>query len=228
MVDHSPFCVGSLSDASAFDHPESLSVGVVSDVGLRDYVWLLAKRARLDYLLLHGWDESVGVRSPAFGRLIVTPKDALAFAEPKVLVYDTARLATPTRPVLICDEGMRVWRDRPGPPMRVMGRSGRLTAYVPEPGGRQIFTMEARAFRRPRAILLKAGNATLARWEVGPSEFRTLQSPPISLPAGLQALTIESDGEDAPDGPGEASSEWDTRPSGLQILKVGLRPATDP
>jgi hypothetical protein len=228
MVDHSPLFAETLFDPTCLDHPESLSVGVVSDVGLRDYFWLLARRARIDYILLHGWEESVGVRSPAFGKLIESLKETLVFAEPKLLVYDAARLAAPTRPVLMCDEGMRVWRGRPGPPMRVMGRSGRLAAYVPEPGGRHVFTLEARAFRRPRVILLKAGDATLARWELGPSEFRTLRSGPIALPAGLQALTLESDGEDAPDGPDEASSDWDTRPYGLQILKVGLRPATDP
>jgi len=228
MVDHSPFAAGTLFNPAAFDHPESQSVGVVSDVSVRDYAWLVAKRAKFDYILLHGWDDSVGIRSPSFLKLAKALQGALVFSEPMVLVYEAARLPEPTRPVLLCDEGLRCWRGRPGPPIRVMGRSGRVTAFVPDAVAKQVFTLEARAFRRPRTITLAVGDRELARWDLGPGEFRTLESPPIALPGGLQTLTLRSDGEDAPATPDEEPCEWDTRPYGVQILKLGLKPASAP
>ena len=226
MVGHSPFFAETLFNPTALDHPDSLAIGIVADVSVKDYAWLVARRARFDYFVLHAWDETAGIRSPTFFKLAEAIQEALVMTDSRALVYDAGRLTKPTRPVLLCDKGLRCWRGKPGPPMRVMGRTGQITAFVPDGSGKLVFSFKTRAFRRPRMVILRAGDAELARWDVGTSDYKTLETPPLSLPSGLQTLTLESDGEDAAVGPDEEPCEWDNRPYGLQILEIRLKPPT--
>jgi hypothetical protein len=225
VVGHSPFSAEALFRPDALDHPESLTIGVLPEISLREYAWLMARRARFDYMVLHAWEESVGVKSPAFWKLAESFQDIQVRMDPYVLVYDLSRLPTPTRPVLLCDQGLRCWRGEPGPPSRVMGRAGDLFVYVPEGRGPLIYRMKARAFRRPRTLILKSGHQELARWKLGTSDYQMLESPPLVLPGGFQTLKLESDGEDQAANLSERPCEWDDRPYGVQILEIRLQPS---
>jgi hypothetical protein len=126
---------------------------------------------------------------------------------------------------LLCEDGWRVWRERTGPPKRVVEKTGRIALYIPESDRATVLSIDARSYRHPRHVVLRTGDVTLARWEIGPGPMRTYTTPALALPAGMHTLTLESDAEERPRHEWEQAASWDTRRYSLQVRKLELQAA---
>jgi hypothetical protein len=223
LVADSPISVNSLLNPESLAKPDSLVIGIVPNMSLSDYAWMITTRNRFDYILLHRWDDKINERLPAFTRLAALLRGALVFEDANTLVYDGEKLAPPSRPVLLCEAGWRVWREPGGPP-RVVEKTGRIALYIPESGRSTVLSIDARSYRHPRQVVLRTGDVTLARWEIGPGPVRTFTTPSFALPAGMHTLTLESDAEERPRHAWDLAS-WDARKYSLQVYKLELRAA---
>jgi len=224
LVDDSPISGISLLNPESLAKPDSLAIGIVPNMSLSDYAWMITTRNRFDYILLHRWDDMINERLPAFTRLAALLRGALVFEDANTLVYDGEKLAPPSRPVLLCEAGWRVWRERAGLPMRVVEKTGRIALYIPESGRSTVLSIDARSYRHPRQVVLRTGDVTLARWEIGPGPVRTFTTPSLALPAGMHTLTLESDAEERPRHEWDLASS-DARKYSLQVYKLELRAA---
>lgn len=218
----SPFLVLGLTNPAYLAHHESCPIGVVHNVSFNDYVWLCLTTLGFDYVVLHQHHADLIDRArlvrldPLKNRLA----PAKIFEDAMTVVYDRALLPRPTRPVLMTRNGWRsCW---PGPSPRVVERSGRLSAYDPEPAHPLRLAIQAKALRRPRIVRLLTANLEIARWTVPADRMRLFVSEPFRLPAGLQSLTLESDGEERPRRPDDAGSQWDSAPFSLRVDALGL------
>ena len=226
MVDDSPWAAFSLLDPQALARPDSLTIGIVPNMAFSDYAWMVAARSRFDYIVLHRWDDAFNERLPAFARLAELLRAALVFEDKNTLVYDTKKLAAPSRPALRCEGGWRVFRERGGPPRRVVEKEGQIAVYLPESAPSLVLSMEARSLRHPRRVVLREGERVLARWEIGPDPVLTFTSPPLGLPAGMHTLTLESDADERPRTPADQAASWDTGRYSLLVRKLELRAAS--
>lgn len=218
----SPFLVLSLTNPEYLAHPESCQIDAVHNVGFDDYLWLYLTTLHLEYIVLHQHhaaliDRAQLVRLDALKKRLAGAK---IFEDDMTAVYDRALLPRPTRPALMVQTGWRsCW---PGPSPRVVGRSGRISAYNPDPARPLRFAIQARALRRPRTVKLLSDNGEIARWTFPANQMRLVVSEPFSLPGGLQTLTLESDGEERPRRPRDAASQWDAAPFSLRVDAIGL------
>ncbi|MEO6809678.1 MAG: hypothetical protein ABI353_11255, partial [Isosphaeraceae bacterium] len=192
----SPFMVLGMTNPAYLAHPESVQIDVVHNAGFNDYVWLYLATLQLDYVVLHQHhaaliDRAQLVRLDPLKQQLACAK---IFEDNMTVVYDRCLLPKPTKPVLMVQDGWRsCW---PGPSPRVVGRSGTLSAYNPDPARPLRFAIQAKALRRPRIVRLLTGNLEIARWTFPADQMRLVLSDPFLLPAGLQTLTLETDGEE--------------------------------
>ncbi|MBX6312843.1 MAG: hypothetical protein IRY99_08005, partial [Isosphaeraceae bacterium] len=219
----SPFNVLRLQDPGYLKDPGSVAIDLLPRVAFEDYVWLYLTANQFDYVILH---QGPALR-PEFPVHIDQIKQQLepakVYEDAATVVYDRRLLKPPAHPVILPDDG---WRQRA--PWRgrltcALGQTGGLTVYNPDPSTELVLTLEATAFRKHRTVRLRSGNTELARWRISPGDLRTFRSPPFRLPAGLHALTLESDGQarvrhhrDAPAG--------DKRPFSLRVAHIDLQP----
>ena len=77
--------------------------------------------------------------------------------------------------------------------LRIANRRARLLLYNPEPEGGLQVRLAAHSFQQARHVRLLEGTTELARWDVTPDAFQTLESPILRLSHGLHDLTLESD-----------------------------------
>jgi hypothetical protein len=220
---NSPFSAWNLAKPDYLQDPEALSVDLVSHVRFQDYAWVYMKAHGLRFLIVHHWKGSMPEVPVHLDRLKALLEEAKVYEDEATTVFEQAKLPPPSRPTLLCTEGWNrrlAWQDRY---TCVVGKAGRLSVYNPEPDTDLTLTLEASAFRRARSVRVLAGDRELARWQVEPDVLREYTSPTFRLPAGLQQLTIESDGEDRPKGHREAPAEGDVRPFSLRATGVALR-----
>ncbi len=162
------------------------------------YIWL--------YLRVHGISrllatESVeGLDSPRFDltRLRSKLANAILHEDKRGFVVDTARLPTPATPVVMTTTG---WLDRqamPGGGGRRVASKAALAAFDPEPTGRVRLAIEAASFRHARTVRAIVDGRAVATWTVAARESRLYLSPPFQLPAGVQTITLASEGEESP------------------------------
>ena len=103
-----------------------------------------------------------------------------------------------------------------------VAQTARLAVYNPPTGQSLRLGLEAAAYRRPRTVCLRAAGNELARWTVAAGDPQLLISPPLDLPAGLQVLTLVSDGSDRPDQPRGSPAEEDMTPLSLWVTRIGI------
>lgn len=227
----SPFSAYDLADPAYLARPEAMTIGIVPGVSYRDYVWLFLKVHDLRYVVLHRWptmylDAPVPVHLERMRGLLA---DLAIDEDEATTVYDRDRLGPPARPVLLPTDG---WRHRfpwKGRLTRLMPREAHLALYNPTPDRPLAITVDATAYREPRAVTLSAGGRTLASWRFEPDRPQTMTSPPFTLPAGLHELTLSADGEAAPRKRHESAPGEDMRPYSLRVNALALAPApTDP
>jgi hypothetical protein len=226
---NSPFSVTCLSNPDYLRAPDGLVFDLACNVGFDDYAWLYLTVNHFDYVVVHQWPGAVPEHRVYLDRLKARLAPAKVYEDAMTAVYARARLRPPTRPVLITEEGWRPAWD--GRVMRVVGRTGTIAAYNPDPERPVLFALDAKAFRRARTVRVTSGGRELARWDVLPGRFQTCWSAPLRLPAGLQELTVTSDGEDRPTRDREKPLEWDAGPYSLKVEAVALVPdpnAPDP
>ena len=109
----------------------------------------------------------------------------------------------------------------------MLARSAKVHVYNPTPNQPLAFGLEAAANRKPRQVTLKSEGNVLAHWTASPDQNALLTSPPFSLKAGLNELTIECDGEDRPSGK-FFSAQGSTAPFSLWATRVAIIPAGIP
>jgi hypothetical protein len=227
------FDQATLSDLHYLQDPDDIPLNLVRGAAFDDYAWLFVHAHLFDYMILHKWDDAELGKNAAAARerLRCRWRGAEVYEDDQAVVYDPSRMQRPTHPVLLCTSGWRFahpWQDRPdclGRPMSAVGRTGRLAVYNPTPDRALTVTLVATAYRKERGVRLMAEGRELACWRVQTGDWKTLQSPPFRLPAGLRTLNILSDGESRVRQQRHAVAETDLRPYSLQVAEIRLDPA---
>ena len=221
LVYNTPFSSEAMARPEYLLNPDAMTFGIVSDVRFLDYAWLYLTAHDLRYVVLHRAG-LFDVEPPANrARLEGQLGRARIFADDATTVFDRTLLPSPGRPVLACAGG---WRGgSPGRSILIAPKVAEVLAYNPDPDRELTFTLGAKSFREPRTVRLRSGATDLATWQVRPDVAGTFQSPPFRLPAGLQTLAIESDGETKPRHRHEILAGGDDRPYSLSVSEVSLR-----
>ncbi|HWE40435.1 MAG TPA: hypothetical protein VG406_28060 [Isosphaeraceae bacterium] len=222
----SPFFTGRLGDPNYLADPAAATIDLVAAAPVDDYTRLYLMVHKFDYIVLHKWKRPASDPPAEIGRVAALLAPAKVFEDERTAVFESRRLGPPRGPVVLCTEGFRRrvgWHNRYS---CSVGREARLAVYNPDPSRPLTIAIEAAAFRSPRTVTLRLGKVELARWRVEPGLESTHASPPITLPAGLQYLTLASDAEERPRHGREADFPEDLRPYSLHVVGVSLRPST--
>lgn len=185
-----------------------------------DCTWMHATVFGYDYIVLHQGDESI--RSfPALPRLKEQLAPARVYEDETTVVYDRRRLRPPRSPVVVPLDGWRVaYRERS---VRVAESRAQLAVYNPDATRPVRMDINAGALNRTRTVRVLSGSIELARFQVAPSEApRTVATPPFPLPAGLQVLTLASDGQETPLDEGHVAFHGDHQPYSLRVETIAL------
>jgi hypothetical protein len=205
---------------------ESESFGPVSGVAFRDYAWLFLTTHRYKYVILHR-DEQTALGDPSsVARLRAELERAKVFEDEVDTIYERARFPLPSHPVVVCTEGWRTSAGLPGPLRFGVRKTAHIALYNPTPDVALTLAIQARSVRATRVARIVSGGIELARWHITPGAPRTYESLQLRLPAGLQDLTLETDGESTP-AKFEAFDQAKT-PLSLQILSIKLNPEARP
>jgi hypothetical protein len=222
VFEPSPFAWPRLKSATFARAPERMSCDLVAEVRLDDYVWLYLTGHHFDYLVLHQGPDMELLRDTAnLGWLKARLEAAKIFEDDRTTVYERRRLEEPQRPVLLCTTGWRARRAYEGRLLGNLTRTGHLAFYNPQPEQAMTFTLAAIGFQEPRRVCLSAGDTVLACWTVTSDALHTYTSPPVRLPAGLQDLILESDGEKRPSTL-ESADDGDTTPISLRVAAISV------
>jgi hypothetical protein len=194
--------------------------GVTTNCNFEDYAWLFVKTHKFRFLMLHQWPGF----SPDYRVYLDRLKEHLAplkvFEDQDAIVYDADKLKPPTHPTMLCTEGWRLgWHEKR---LRVSESVAHIRVYNPDAATPLRLGLEVKAFRGPRTVRLMAGERELARFSINAIGFQTVQSAPFSLPAGLQDLTLESDGPIVQPKSEEYAVAWDKNPFNLYVGGICL------
>jgi hypothetical protein len=225
MVSDCPLEANRMMDAHYLDDPAHESFGVIQNVDFRDHLWMYLTTHKIDFLVLHRWNGEVPSLHVFAERVQAALSYSKIFEDERATVYDVKLLRAPETPAVLCTEGWRTTSAWLGRPSRALDRVGRLVLFNPKASTALVLELEAQGFKEPRAVVLKAGAAVLARWKVGPEQSSMLASPPFRLPAGQHELSIESDGDSVPVQPREFDDAGDPRSSSLRVFRLGIRTA---
>jgi hypothetical protein len=226
---NSPFYRGTLANPDYAKVLDDTTFDIVGKVNALDYIWLYLHANKFRFVVVHEWAGATDDGDPDPSRL-VRLKEMLApakvFEEPGVTVYDRERLLPPGRAVPLTTPGWRMGYN--GRLMRVVGPEGRIAVYNPDPDRPVKFVLGAAGFPRAREVSLKAADGReLARWRVEPGATELYVSGHLTLPAGLQELVLESDGEFKPEHARQQALEWDNLPYSLWVSGIALIDAED-
>jgi hypothetical protein len=200
-------------------HTLAAPVEIVKHVGFLDYAWLFTTVHRFDYIMVHQWRDR-HYHLPAQVRLKEGLRESRVFEDSQTVVFAQALLRRPERPTVMLTSGWRpTWEGRP---CRVAERIARLAVYNPDGDSVLSLVLEAKAFRRARTVRLMAGDRALAACRIDPDRFHQVRSAPFHLPAGLQEIRLESDGEGAPRTRKEAAWETDRAPYSFRTTALSL------
>lgn len=217
-----PFNAYDLIDPNFLASPDSGHVTINTNVPMADYAWLYLKTFGIDYVVLHRWagsDSGLPIHREALEALL---RPALIHEDADTLVYQSAMLPEPTRPVMLCGEGWRrlfFWSQRLA---RVVGREAELVVYSASNDRPVSVWLEAAALLRGRTVRLREGDHTIAEWSVPAESLAVVSSPPFSLEKGVHHLVIESDGEEIPRRHRDLPLEGDARPYSLRVVQISL------
>ncbi|CAN5886305.1 hypothetical protein BH23PLA1_BH23PLA1_19590 [soil metagenome] len=227
---NSPFYAYRLSDPDYLSNPEAESFDLIEDADPRGYIWIYLREHYFDYLIVHRTAGSIpGTEIPVhLDRIEALLEEARIQDDEEAAVYCRERLRPPTRPVVLCTEGWRHGLIFEGRRVRLTPRTARLTLFNPSEDRALSLTFKASTFQIPRTVRLLSGEKELARWQMSPGGLREYSSPPIRLPAGVQELMLESDGEGwLPRSEPEVLS-GDTGPFSLFVASIRLADDASP
>lgn len=218
---NSPFRQSTLERPDYLTNVKNTSVEIINRVNALDYIWLYLHANRFRYVVLHEWPGSgAGEGGPLhLERLKALLAPAQVFAAEGITVYDREKIRPPRQAVPLTTTGWRLgWY---GKNLRVTAREAKLLVYNPEPEKAIKFVFEASAFPRPRTVRLLADGKELASWRIASDPFQLCISPGFRLPAGIQELVLESDGETKPRHD-QRAVEWDDKPYSLRVSGLAL------
>jgi len=199
VVIPSPWGGRRLRDPDYLKDPASETFGAARGVGFLDYCWLFLNTHRLDYVALHqgsGFEVPYGAGQDRLKALLA---DAKSHEDPEATIYDRAKFRAPGRLAWLCAEGWMPCRVPNQPWAFGVLREARIAAFNPDPGRAMTLSLiDASAYNQARDVRIVADGRELARWRVEPGAPRTLESPPLKLPAGLVDLKVVSDGDERP------------------------------
>jgi hypothetical protein len=233
-LEPSPFALARLASAGYLADPEVMTVDLAANVRFADYAWLYLSAHHLDYAVVHqDAARHIGV-ADAVGRLEAQLGCARVYEDGATVVYDRRLLPPPRRPTLLCTDG---WRFRSPSYCQdgrwcreftcAVARVARLAVFNPRGDTPLTLTWEARSVYHARAVRLCSGTQELARWDVAPDGLHRYTSPPFRLPAGVEELTLESDGDEKPRRPEEGANANDPRPLSLRVARLELAAVPD-
>jgi hypothetical protein len=223
LVHNTPFSLEMMSEPGYLADPESSTFGIVADVRFLDYAWLYLASQDLRYMVLHRSPDLVGSLPTGRDKLEGLLQPARIFEDESTAVFDSRRLARPSKPVVACKAGWRGgWHGRS---VLIASKVAEVAAYNPDPDRDLTLTLGVKSFREARNVRICSGGVELANWQVRPDLEHTFISPPFRLPAGLQTLTIESDGEERPVHRYELAIAGDRLPYSLIVSRVSLQVA---
>jgi hypothetical protein len=199
---NSPLLRDAMADPGYLANPSHMDVGLVRDVGFRDYLWLYARTSDVRHLILHAWGAS-SAEAESLGRVRGQIAEALVEDEAGVAGwYDLARLPEPGRTVVVPTEGWG-WPTVAGErAMRPIGERAELAVYRPggkgeEMSGPPVLEMTMRGATGGRRVRVRtATGRVLGEWDVlgvGYADYRTA----LDVPAGVSSVWVECDGEGA-------------------------------
>ncbi|WP_435017382.1 hypothetical protein TA3x_004988 [Tundrisphaera sp. TA3] len=206
--------------------------GPISGGDPRDQAWLFLAAHRYDYLFLH---QGPTVPPHYLARVAVW-KDLLAPARiaesGDVAVFDRARLPAPASPAATIGRGWKRGKagSAAGKSVYAVRQTAGITVYQPEPGGPARLELQGIDVRgRGRRLrMLDRDGRELAASDLGPGRAPGPVVLTFALPAGLQTLRLESDGEDRPTRPADVIDEARTPYSFLvRSIELGANPPPD-
>jgi hypothetical protein len=217
---NSPFEANLLAAPNYLAGTDRIRFDVTGEVAFRDYAWLYLHAHNFRFVVLHQWAGSVTHLPVRLDRLKPLLDVAKVYDDGATVVYDRDRLPLPTHPVLLTLRGWRpAWDEKM---FRVADREASLVVYNPDPDHDVQIRLSAGALHQARQVRLRAGEKELARWEIRPGSYQSLATVAIRLPAGLNALTLESDGDSTPRNWREASLVGNRWPYSLKVETLGL------
>ncbi len=222
---NSPFDAFKLASPFYPIAPESETIELAQGVDFRSYVWLYLKVHGLRYVVVHQRPGSFPEFVVHLDRLKSLLADAKVFEDADTAVYDREKMAPPSKPVFLYADG---WGDRVVRQDRracMVGPTARVVVYNPTPDQPLAITLQAAANKKDRAVTLRSGGRVLALWEARAAGSLPLTSPPFTLPAGLQELTIATEGADKPSRREPGIIAADHTPFSLWVGGIGLVPA---
>jgi hypothetical protein len=205
--------------------PGHASVGPVAGVDLRDYLWLYLTVNRFDYVVLHQpkWEPPHPSPPEQLDRFRGLLRDCAVYEDADSVVYARSRLRPPSRPV----PNVMAW----GVPnfagdrlSCVLPVDARVAVYNPDAGRAFRLSLDLGTASAPLTVRLRAGPDELARWEVAPGGYRTVTTPELRLPAGVQYLTIERETIPKANGRLTRRRQSPDRPQGLRLARLAVQP----
>lgn len=218
----SPFQAEYMSNPDFLRTSYPATFGVTTNCNFEDYAWLFLNTHKFRYLVLHQWAGSSPDHPVHLDRLKEHLAPLKVFEDADTIVYDGDKLPPPTHPTMLCTQGWRLgWH---GKKLRVSERIARIRVYNPDARAPLRLGIEAKAFREARTVRLKAGDRELGRLSINPVGFQIVQTAPFHLPAGLQELTLETDGPEIRPEPDEYPVAWDKTTFSLYVGGICLTP----
>ncbi len=217
---NSPFHALRLADPNYLANPNAEAFDLIKNVSFLDYTWLYLTANGFDYVILHQKPGSYPELPIHLERLKAALAPAKVMEDEETVVYDRLRLQPPRHPVVLSTEGWRhrfAWRNRY---TSTLLKTARLVVYNPTPERPLRLRLEASAYKHPRTVRLLEGGAEVASWTIRPEDPQTFLSPPLSLPQGLQELTLSSDGDDKL--PSKAPPPFEGDLTRISLLATGL------
>jgi len=186
-----PLHMALLAKPDYLKDPAKVDINILTDVDFKDYLWLYLTVNRFDYVVLHRWVAGTPQYKVSVQRFAALLQDCKIYEDEATIVYARSRLTPPARPVQIARAGWKEWNIWQGQGNWLLGESGHVAIYNPQPECAITLALNVASLRQPRSVRIRTGAGEVARWEITPDVYQTVSSPPLRLPAGLQELTIE-------------------------------------
>lgn len=230
MVLASPFFAAYLANPAFPVDENSIDIGAVQGVGYLDYVWLYLHAHDLRYVVLHRWEGSLeDFPMLHVERLQSLLEPARLLEDEATVVYARDRLPEPARPAILCTEGWGAMDFKASPRFRTARQLAKLALFnPPDEEGEIRLTIDAQAFQRRRSVSLRHQGRELARWDVEPWIFQTLDTGPLILPERIQELQLVSDGQDVPVARAQVPDAADMRAFSLRVSRISIEAVERP
>ncbi len=218
---NSPFYAENVTRPGYLSDAEKTSLELAGPIAFPDYAWLYLNVHGFRYVVYHKWFAAIEPMS-GLDRLQTALAPARVYEDDATIVYDRERLRPPVHPTLLTTNGWRIGVEQGW--IRVTEPKADLIVYNPDPDRTLRLSLAARSLRPGRSVRLRSRGREIALWEVQSGSYQDLASPLFRLPAGLNRLTLESDGATRPRSHREAPLDNDRKPYSLKVSRIELAP----